>query len=434
MNIRRFKKPMGMALTFVMFMALAGLPLPAAKERRGSMVRVTMTDGSTVRGELLAIKGNSLIVYDPNAGQGMGIILEQVAQVKVLKEPKFLSGLGLGLILGLGYCFHHCEILGHNEDYERMIYMYLPPAGALLGGIIGVHAGLTAYYDFDSTTPLSVQKNLQRLKRYARESDTDSGSVPDASQRRKFFSRLRFLWSPALLVPSGSISSGDSNGTFRFVEPGSSKDIGVYKFEPFNNKEYKEYKNSQRFRLEYKWTSHLTTGLEYLSVVESENWYSYNLTFASIDFNMNYHLGWSGGFFYTYDSLLLGLNWKPLSTSSSRKEVIELGIAAGPTRVSEKIHSPMREVAQSTIMTWMAKIHFAYDHFYNDNLSFGGFIEFQYLPTQFAGVTYIEPLDLGPEGVYDHEYQIKRSTEIMIPDHKTQLGGLAYGLRLGLRF
>jgi hypothetical protein len=56
------------SVTFVLVIAIAALPLAAVK--RGATVEVTMADGRTVKGELLAVKSDTMIVYDTGAGKG----------------------------------------------------------------------------------------------------------------------------------------------------------------------------------------------------------------------------------------------------------------------------------------------------------------------------------------------------------------------------
>jgi len=43
-------------------------------------------------------------------------------------------------------------------------------------------------------------------------------------------------------------------------------------------------------------------------------------------------------------------------------------------------------------------------------------------------------MEFGPPKIYDREFQIMRRTEITIPSHKMLLGGLAYGLRVGMSY
>lgn len=163
MNNLKSKKLIAMTLTFMLVMVLAGLPLPA-KERRGSMVEVTLTDGSQVKGELLAVKGDTLLVIDRDTGQGMNFGLEQVAQVKILEKTKFfLTGLAIGLGVGL--------VVGSAENIVHINYYRLKTcfSFALIGGLLNALANSEKKFTL-ADLPLQIRlKKLEWLKRYARE-------------------------------------------------------------------------------------------------------------------------------------------------------------------------------------------------------------------------------------------------------------------------
>lgn len=170
MNIFKNKKFIATTLIFVMVMALAGMPLPA-KERRGSTVEVTMTDSSRIKGELLAVKTDALLIYDQDASQGKSIDLQQVDKVKILKKSKFLTGfaIGFGVLFGpclCGYAQSHGEgLLGLDMIFG------LSAIPGLCGGIIGALASADKKLSLAGASSQISQQNLDRLKRYAREQD-----------------------------------------------------------------------------------------------------------------------------------------------------------------------------------------------------------------------------------------------------------------------
>jgi hypothetical protein len=154
-----------MALIFMLFMALESQPI-SARERRGSMVVVTMTDGSKVKGELLAVKSNTLLVYDRDAGQGKSFNLQQVVKVKILNKSKLVIGLAIGLGFGLGLTMFDTEGRIHHN-----ISMTPVPISGLIGAVLGALAGLPTTFSQTGELSLSVQQNLDELKSYARERD-----------------------------------------------------------------------------------------------------------------------------------------------------------------------------------------------------------------------------------------------------------------------
>ena len=67
----RFKVAAWAAMIFLIW---SSCPLKAASERRGATVTVTLTDGNRVKGELLAVRTDFLLVYDRDARLGKASI------------------------------------------------------------------------------------------------------------------------------------------------------------------------------------------------------------------------------------------------------------------------------------------------------------------------------------------------------------------------
>jgi hypothetical protein len=155
-----------MALSCIMLIVLAAQPLSANRERRGSTVVVTMTDGSQVKGELLAVKNDSLLVYDRAADQGQNLDLKQIDQVNVVKKSKIglglAIGLGVGLVLG---CDPETNV--HNEFYWAKSM-----AGfGLLGGIVGAFSSTEKKFSMAGVSSPVIQFKLKWLRHYARDQD-----------------------------------------------------------------------------------------------------------------------------------------------------------------------------------------------------------------------------------------------------------------------
>jgi hypothetical protein len=139
---------------------------------------------------------------------------------------------------------------------------------------------------------------------------------------------------------------------------------------------------------------------------------------------------------YSYTSLLLGLNWKPVYPSFANKHIVELGIAAGPTLAQMNLDCEYSyDLNQKLkVLTWTYKAHVAYDYFYTEKFSLGVFFAYQYLQASFPSATFFnEKQEFWLGNVYPADRFI-RPTEFTIPEHNIQLGGMAYGIRVGVRF
>jgi hypothetical protein len=177
MHILTNKKPIASALTFALVMTFLGLPLPALKGKKGANVEVIMADGRVVRGELLAVKSDVLLVYDPNSSQGKSIDLQQAVQVNVLRKGKSLSGLCVGLEVGLGLSLYGFIKSGQHEN-SGLIFCTVLPVTALIGGIVGALAGTPVKFRLAGESSEMVRQDLEELRRYAREPDLEKQDAP----------------------------------------------------------------------------------------------------------------------------------------------------------------------------------------------------------------------------------------------------------------
>ena len=153
----------------VMIVSLLAQPLPA-KERRGATVEVTMTDGSKVRGELLAVKVDALLIYDRDSGQGRSIDLQQVNHVTLLRKLKFLTGIAIGLGVGL-VVGANPEKNVHIDNYWLRTCYTFAVIGGLLNGAVTINA--EKIITLAGVSPQTWQKKLEWLEHYAREQDSE---------------------------------------------------------------------------------------------------------------------------------------------------------------------------------------------------------------------------------------------------------------------
>jgi hypothetical protein len=145
----RWDKGSRKALAVILVLALLA-PGLTAKEKRGHDVLVTMKDGKSVSGELLAVKGTDLIIMDGSTAAGITASLADVRSVKVIKNSKFLKGVGWGFIIGapLG------ALIGAASGKSNPGWFEVTPAqgavlgaislgtiSALVGGVFGAAAG-----------------------------------------------------------------------------------------------------------------------------------------------------------------------------------------------------------------------------------------------------------------------------------------------------
>ena len=59
-----------------------------AKERRGAELVIQKKDGQQAKGELIAVKKNSLLLKDSQTGADVSIAIEDITKIKIARKSK----------------------------------------------------------------------------------------------------------------------------------------------------------------------------------------------------------------------------------------------------------------------------------------------------------------------------------------------------------
>ena len=437
------KNPLALAVALLMIIPASRLPLKAASSRKGSTVEVIMTDGRQVKGELLAVKADALLLYDEGSGKGERLDLLQVAQVKLFKKPKFLTGLLIGFGVGLGFSlFISRQGAPHDQGYYFGLAMcYVTPLTTLAGVLLNGLTGLNEKFSLAGASPRSARQDLKRLKRHAREQEDAELTLPVSAQGSAspsgFWHRLRLLWSPGFPnIPRSSVT-GAREGTFRFVDGIPSKDTAVYAWTPVSSFQgLHDHVKVNRLLLEYEWTPHLSSSLEFSALEDLYIVTDSVLSFHSTDYGRRVESAYSLYYDYSFYSFLLGLNWRPIAPSFARKHIVELGLAAGPVAQSNLDTRGRYEFISPQKAGWSWQAHAAYDFFYTGHFSLGVFYEYRYLRPSFPAAVVKETRGFWPAGenIYNHSTIFYRQTEFTVPGFRVNLDSQSYGFRVGWRF
>jgi len=163
-------KLVSLFLVFSLMMLSANL---YAKERRGAKLIVTKTDGQLIKGELIAVKPNSLLLLDTE-GKDVSIDIGDVRVIRIVKKSKVLQGLGIGLLIGGG---SGILLLGATESAGAegfgglggaVIALFGIVGALLIGGVIGLSAGKDEAIPIEGKPPAFIEFNLEKLRKKAR--------------------------------------------------------------------------------------------------------------------------------------------------------------------------------------------------------------------------------------------------------------------------
>ena len=134
------------AMMAVVLVALA--PPLRAQERTpavGDRVRITSPAGGRLKGELTAVRGDTLLVRPDPASQVVAVPLSQVNRIEVRRQRTGMEGLGVGLLHAVPTGFVGGYALGSlaegHHDRCGDDCGFLPAFGAAAGLVIGTVVG-----------------------------------------------------------------------------------------------------------------------------------------------------------------------------------------------------------------------------------------------------------------------------------------------------
>ena len=191
--MKKDKKFIALFLVFSLMMLSANL---YAKERRGAeliiqrigdqvrQVKKTRLEGTPretsvmtgIRGELITVKPNSLLLLDAE-GKGVSIDIADIKVIRIVKKSKAGKGALYGLLIGgaagalLGFASGDDESGFFTFTAEEKALMGGASwgiAGLILGGIAGLTSGKDKTIQIEGMTDSEIKEALDKLRKKAR--------------------------------------------------------------------------------------------------------------------------------------------------------------------------------------------------------------------------------------------------------------------------
>jgi hypothetical protein len=150
---------------------LLSLPtLLSARERRGANLIITLKDGQQVKGELIAVKPDSLLFLN-FAGADQSVDLVGIKSIRIVKKDKGGLGAICGLLAGwagtLIYAKTQKGVVNQTGAALGAGLLFVP-AGAVIGVVAGVMAGKDKTIQFEGKSESAVKSVLADLSLKAR--------------------------------------------------------------------------------------------------------------------------------------------------------------------------------------------------------------------------------------------------------------------------
>lgn len=463
----------------VLFVALilvvSALFLPsalAAKERRGANIIVTRLDGSKAQGELIAVKQDSLLLI--SNGTDLSVALADIKTVRIVKKSRALKFALIGFATGAAEGFFVAN--ADPEDRELKVSIFwagvIGGAQALIGAGIGLLSGADAVLPFEGERDEVVKRYLDKLKGRSRESRTPGPygpaeikpetvqleaharppeqPAPQTPAPPRIPRRPRFRFNLAMtLNPVEGAGAGwyqEREGSWRFPESVPPEEAGPYAW---------SFRQIVRLgsgdglvylgpvSLAYELTEHWLAEVEFVHrgglwsgvFTGDENG---TTMFVSTADGKTYGADIPGppdwGLRVSFDSLLVGLDYRFLAPGPLAHLSLEVGAGAGPARV--RIAPGYGGIPADQKIVLSARFHTAVDYYFTPAISLGGFLGYRFIRADFpsttgtADVTFHDVTDTWP---YVGTLSIVRTIEVTVPERPLSLYGLAYGARVTFR-
>ncbi|NIM59031.1 MAG: hypothetical protein GTO16_08835 [Candidatus Aminicenantes bacterium] len=148
-----------------------------ARERRGAEHIITKKDGQQIKGELITVKPNSLLLLNTE-GRDVSVAVDDIRIIRIVKKSKFVQSLGIGLLIGaatgaiLGLAegesidfFGGTVTAGENALIGGALVGF---NGLIIGGISGLASGKDKTIQLEGRSQEELKLDLKKLRKKAR--------------------------------------------------------------------------------------------------------------------------------------------------------------------------------------------------------------------------------------------------------------------------
>jgi len=444
------KKGSGKLVATILAILMLALPgTLSAANWRGINIIVTTQDGRQFRGELIAVKPDSLVLLDAEH-KDLSILVPEIKNIKVRRRSKALQGLLYGFLAGaVGGAIWG----GISADDEWGVAggaflggLFIAPPTSLLGLVAGMGAGLDDETDLAGLPEPELDRILAKLSRQAREPEAyvPPLRIPTAGEPRmrpvpSRYERTRFrlTWMPGNRMGGPGYSFEQEDIAFRFIGDLPPAESGPYMSVLYTGGGPPRF-SLGHITLAYAWSRRLGVEAELFIPRRYAVSRSEELRFTSTLDGLEYGAFFGSNEVLRSTSLLVGLSFRPALPAFLLPHSVELGLAAGPAWIgwtgsnfySYQLSSSWTD--SRTITAWTARGRMSYDYYFNPAFSMGAFAEYRWIRADVPAYSRTEPLRY--QGTSDPSAILTRTTEVTFPERTAFLGGFACGLRFGLSF
>lgn len=176
------KKSLYLILIIVILLMISG-NLGAKERKHGDELMIQKRDGQDVRGELIAVKQNSLLLLESVSSADLSVGISDIEVIVFENKPKVFTRAGLGLLigasagalLGLMYGSDEQNGIGEPDRVSRSaskkaltLGAFFGLLGTLGGGLAGAFEGSDEIIFMEGKSQSEVNEILDELRSKAR--------------------------------------------------------------------------------------------------------------------------------------------------------------------------------------------------------------------------------------------------------------------------
>jgi hypothetical protein len=158
-------------ISLFLIFSLMMLPTSLYAKKRGAKLIVAKLDGQQIKGELITVKPNSLLLLDTE-GKDVSFGIADIKVIKIVKKSQVGNGLLYGLLIGgvigakVGSWTEKDRILSGLAGLAGFLLGFI--SGALLGGIVGAIVGIDKTIQIEGMSESEINDVLEKLRKKAR--------------------------------------------------------------------------------------------------------------------------------------------------------------------------------------------------------------------------------------------------------------------------
>lgn len=160
---------LGMNCAFVKGYRKSEKELLGSGGKPGAYLIIQKKDYTQEKGELIAVKENSLLLKDSKTYSDVSIDINDIYYIKIKKRSSGMLGAGLGLLLGFGIP----ALKASSEEGQYALGWWIVAVGGgilglIIGGIAGASIKTYESIPFEEKSDSEIKEILEELRKKAR--------------------------------------------------------------------------------------------------------------------------------------------------------------------------------------------------------------------------------------------------------------------------